>query len=201
MFDQLAAILKNNIGNTLTSELALGIMLQLELSAANNQDAINIQDIPSDVCGEFYLHVERLSDVLDEIKPVHQAHWQETEKYRHGIELNPNYEYMCNAEANGRFMLFTVRHEGKLVGNCMMYLSKSTHTQRWVAEEDTIFILPEYRKGRLGVRLIHYVEQVLRGMGVTEIRVTVKTVNKVGTLLTHLGYNHTGNQLTKILQE
>jgi GNAT superfamily N-acetyltransferase len=70
-----------------------------------------------------------------------------------------------------------------------------------VAEEDTIYILPEYRKGRLGVRLIRYVEYVLANMGVTEIRVTVKTVNEVGRLLQHLGYNHTGNQLTKILQE
>jgi GNAT superfamily N-acetyltransferase len=190
--------LKRNIGNTLTPELIMGILASLE--EASRQEAINIQDIPAVEYGDNLLQVERIEDVLEELKPVHAAHWQETERYRHGIALNPDYNYMINAERTGRFMLFTVRNDDGLVGNCMMYLSRSTHTQRWVAEEDTIFILPEYRKGRLGVRLIRYVEDVLRNMGVTEIRVTVKTVNDVGRLLTHLGYNHTGNQLTKILE-
>jgi len=190
--------LKRNIGNTLTPELIMGILASLEES--NRQEAINIQDIPAVEYGNNLIQVERLEDVLDELKPVHAAHWQETERYRHGIALNPDYNYMINAERNGRLILFTVRNDNGLVGNCMMYLSRSTHTQRWVAEEDTIFILPEHRKGRLGVRLIRYVEDVLRNMGVTEIRVTVKTVNDVGRLLTHLGYNHTGNQLTKTLE-
>ena len=190
--------LKRNIGNTLTPELIMGILASLE--EASRQEAINIQDIPAVEYGDNLLQVERIEDVLEELKPVHAAHWQETERYRHGIALNPDYNYMINAERTGRFMLFTVRNDDGLVGNCMMYLSRSTHTQRWVAEEDTIFILPEYRKGRLGVRLIRYVEDVLRNMVVTEIRVTVKTVNDVGRLLTHLGYNHTGNQLTKTLE-
>ena len=190
--------LKRNIGNTLTPELIMGILASLE--EASRQEAINIQDIPAVEYGDNLLQVERIEDVLEELKPVHAAHWQETERYRHGIALNPDYNYMINAERTGRFMLFTVRNDDGLVGNCMMYLSRSTHTQRWVAEEDTIFILPEYRKGRLGVSLIRYVEDVLRNMVVTEIRVTVKTVNDVGRLLTHLGYNHTGNQLTKILE-
>lgn len=194
----LASVLQQNIGNVLTEELALGILLSV--SASDNQH-INIADIPAEEYGDAVINVEFLKDCLEEIKPVHAQHWAETESYRHGITLDPNYEYMCNAEAQGRFMLFTVRVAGRLVGNCMMYLSKSTHTQKWVAEEDTIFILPEYRKGRLGVRLIRYVEDVLVNMGVTEIRVTVKTVNEVGRLLQHLGYVHTGNQLTKTFQE
>jgi GNAT superfamily N-acetyltransferase len=194
----LASVLQQNIGNVLTEELALGILLSV---SGNDNQYINIMDIPAEEYGDAVINVEFLKDCLEEIKPVHAQHWAETESYRHGIALDPNYEYMCNAEAQGRFMLFTVRVAGRLVGNCMMYLSKSTHTQKWVAEEDTIFILPEYRKGRLGVRLIRYVEDVLVNMGVTEIRVTVKTVNEVGRLLQHLGYVHTGNQLTKTFQE
>lgn len=191
--------LKRNIGNVLTPELVMGIV-----AASNQTDdsaAINVEDIPPQEVSGGLIQAERIADCLDEIKFVHEQHWKETEQYRHGIPLNPDYNYIVNAERLGRFILFTVRSDGKLVGNCMMYLSKSTHTQKWVAEEDTIFILPEYRKGRLGVRLIRYVEDVLRNMGVTEIRVTVKTVNRVGELLQHLGYQHTGNQLTRILQE
>ena len=196
--DLLMSVLQRNTGNVLTPELIYGVLQ----SVSQTQDtSINVEDIPATEYAQFVIGVERIASILDEIKPIHQQHWQETEGYRHGIALNPDYQYMVNAEQGGRFILFTVRTDGKLVGNCMMYLSRSTHTQRWVAEEDTIFILPEYRQGRLGVRLIRYVEDVLRNMGVTEIRVTVKTVNRVGELLQHLGYSHTGNQLTRILQE
>lgn len=198
MLDVLTAVLQRNAGNVLSPELIYGI---LQSVSQTPDTSINIEDIPPGEYAQFVICVERIADILEELKPIHAAHWQETERYRHGIALNPDYQYMINAERSGRFMLFTVRSEGELVGNCMMYLSKSTHTQRWVAEEDTIFILPEYRQGRLGVRLIRYVEDVLRNMGVTEIRVTVKTVNRVGELLQHLGYSHTGNQLTRILQE
>jgi GNAT superfamily N-acetyltransferase len=198
MLDTLVKALQNNLGNVITNELVYGILAAIQNEERSN--AINIQDIPAIEYADNLIQVERIEDVLHELKPVHAAHWQETERYRHGIALNPDYNYMINAERSGRFMLFTVRNQSGVVGNCMMYLSRSTHTQRWVAEEDTIFILPEYRKGRLGVRLIRYVEDVLRNMGVTEIRVTVKTVNDVGRLLSHLGYNHTGNQLTKTLE-
>ena len=199
MLDRVAQILSNNIGNALTPELVLGIITAL--GQPNREDAINIEDIPAEEYQDFLILVERIEDVLEEIKPLHAAHWSETETYRHGVQLNPDYAYMVNAERSGRFILFTVRHEGLLVGNCMMYLSRSTHTQKWVAEEDTIFILPEYRKGRLGVRLIRYVEDVLRNMGITEIRITVKTVNTVAKLMMRMGYAHTGNQLTKVFEE
>lgn len=195
----LASVLQQNIGNVLTEELALGILMSVHVPP--RESSINIEDILPELYGGARIAAERLKDVVEEIKPIHAQHWAETESYRHGLTLNPDYDYMINAENHGRFILFTVRVDGAMVGNCMMYLSRSTHTQKWVAEEDTIYILPEYRKGRLGVRLIQYVEDVLSNMGVTEIRVTVKTVNEVGRLLQHLGYNHTGNQLTKILQE
>lgn len=194
--EALNQILQNNLGNKVTPELLVGI-----LTAVQSADyaPINIEDIPSEVYGEFTIHCARLRTILDEIVPLHQRHWEETEKYRHGIPLNPNYEYMMQCEDQGRFLVFTVRHGDLLVGNCMMYMTKSTHTQEWIAEEDTIFILSEYRKGRLGLRFIKYVEDVLRNMGITEIRVTVKTVNRVGDLLQAVGYQHTANQLTKIL--
>ena len=194
--EALNQVLQTNLGNRLTPELVVGILTAIQTA---DYAPINIEDIPPEEYGEFTIHVASLRTILNEIVPLHERHWEETEKYRHGIPLNPDYEYMMRAEDQGRFLVFTVRHEGNLVGNCMMYMTKSTHTQEWIAEEDTIFILSEYRKGRLGLRFIKYVEDVLRNMGITEIRVTVKTVNRVGDLLKAVGYQHTANQLIKIL--
>jgi GNAT superfamily N-acetyltransferase len=194
---RLKQALEDNIGNRLTPELAIGL-----LHAAAEVRVSRIDPAyPAFEYVDYTIQHEFLENVLDEIKPIHRAHWEETEGYRHGIALDPDYEYMVNAERTGRFMLFTVRTNGQLVGNCMMYLTQSTHTRKWIAEEDTIFIDKEHRKGRIGIKLIQYVERVLATLGVTEIRVTVKTVNRVGDLLQALGYQHTANQLIKVLGE
>ena len=194
---RLKQALEDNIGNRLTPELAIGLLH----AAAEVQVNRIPRDYPALEYVDYTVQHEYLEEVLAEIKPVHRAHWEETEGYRHDIALDPDYDYMVNAERTGRFMLFTVRTNGRLVGNCMMYLTQSTHTKKWVAEEDTIFIDKEHRKGRIGIKLIQYVERNLAALGVTEIRVTVKTVNRVGDLLQALGYQHTANQLIKVLGE
>jgi GNAT superfamily N-acetyltransferase len=194
--NNLLEALQRNLGNVLTPELVAGLLMASE----EVKTPIDVESIPKTKHWGYALAVERLEDVVSEIHPIHVAHWEETEVHRHGVPLNIDYEYMINAERAGRFMLFTVRSpDGELVGNCMMYLTRSTHTKKLVAEEDTIFIRKDHRKGRLGIKLIRYVEDVLRAFGVTEIRVTVKTVNRVGDLLQGLGYRHTANQLVKVL--
>lgn len=194
---RLQQALQDNIGNKLTPELAIGLLHAASEIQVNRLDP----GYPAYEYVDYTIQHEFLENVLDEIKPIHRAHWEETEGYRHGIALDPDYDYMVNAERTGRFMLFTVRTNKQLVGNCMMYLTQSTHTRKWIAEEDTIFIDKEHRKGRIGIKLIQYVERVLATLGVTEIRVTVKTVNRVGDLLQALGYQHTANQLIKVLGE
>ncbi len=194
---RLQQALQDNIGNKLTPELAIGLLHAASEIQVNRLDP----GYPAFEYVDYTIQHEFLENVLDEIKPIHRAHWEETEGYRHGIALDPDYDYMVNAERTGRFMLFTVRTNKQLVGNCMMYLTQSTHTRKWIAEEDTIFIDKEHRKGRIGIKLIQYVERVLATLGVTEIRVTVKTVNRVGDLLQALGYQHTANQLIKVLGE
>lgn len=194
---RLQQALQDNIGNKLTPELAIGLLHAASEVPINRIDP----EVPAYEYVDYTIQHEFLENVLDEIKPIHRAHWEETEGYRHGIALDPDYDYMVNAERTGRFMLFTVRTNKQLVGNCMMYLTQSTHTRKWIAEEDTIFIDKEHRKGRIGIKLIQYVERVLATLGVTEIRVTVKTVNRVGDLLQALGYQHTANQLIKVLGE
>lgn len=194
--NRLEDALQRNIGNFLTPELAAG----LAMAATELTTPIDDTMFAAVNYGTYTIQLERISKVLMELQPLHALHWQETEQYRHSIALNPDYEYMIDCENARKFLLFTVRTDTEeIIGNCMMYLSMSTHTRMLVAEEDTIFIRSDHRKGRLGIKLIRYVEDALLSLGVTEIRVTVKTVNRVGDLLKALGYQHTADQLTKVL--
>lgn len=58
--------------------------------------------------------------------------------------------------AAGKYLLFTVRDDGKLVGSCGIYLRGS-----W-AQEDFLFIAPTYREPGLARAFLAFGERVLR---------------------------------------
>src|SRR5690606_21899359 len=138
--------------------------------------------------GESIFAIERIEDILMEIKPLHRAHWEETEAHRHALGFDPDYATFIRYERAGRYLLFTLRNEGNLSGNCAMYMDLNTHTQTLLATEDTLYLLPQARKGKVAARFVGYVEDALRQLGVREISVTVKTANKAGRFFRLLGY-------------
>lgn len=160
-----------------------------------------IEDIQPEPDGSFMFARERMSDVQAEIWPLHAAHWTETEKHRHGLPFNPDYATFIRYENAGRYVLFTLREAGRMVGNCAMYLDRSAHTQTLIATEDTLYLLPEARRGRIAHRFVGYVERSLQSLGVREIDITVKTVNRAERFFRLLGYRHVENGLTKILED
>jgi len=199
MSNHLINILKANIGRPLTPDLAADIyMLFGQLPTVVPASAI--EKIQPRECDDFTFAVERMEQIMPEMRPLHLAHWQETEAHRHGLPFQPDYATFIRYERAGRFMLFTLRCEGRLLGNCSMYLSPSAHTQTLIATEDTLFLLPEARKGRMAGKFIAYCEDALKSLGIREINVSVKTVNKAGRFFRMLGYKHVENGLNKILE-
>lgn len=199
MNNTLVALLAANMGAILTPEFAADICI-----AAGRLDRLapgeNIALIRPEKCGDFVFSWERIEDIGEEIKPLHRAHWDETEGHRHGLPFDPDYATFTRYERAGRYLLFTVRKENRLCGNCAMYLDRSAHTQTILATEDTLYLLPVARTGRVASRFVGYVENAMRLLGASEIHITVKTVNKAGRFLRMLGYSHVENGLVKILE-
>lgn len=150
--------------------------------------------------GEFTFAHEKLEDILDEMKPLHLQHWAETEKHRHGITFNPDYETFFRYERAGRAVVFTLRKNGLLFGNFSLYLTQSKHTQQIIATEDTLFLVPEARKGRTAMRLVAYGEKVLQKIGVTEISMSAKLVNRADRFFELIGYKPVESRFSKILE-
>jgi N-acetylglutamate synthase-like GNAT family acetyltransferase len=195
----LISLLDSAMGCTLTPTIAMAICdAARELPTLVRESTLS--RISPERREDCVFSLERMEDVIDEMKPLHLAHWNETEEHRHGLPFNPDYETFIRYEQAGRYVLFTLRIEGRLMGNCAMYLDNSAHTQTLIATEDTLYFLPEARRGTMAKRFIRYCENALKQIGVMEICVTVKTVNKAGRLFQMLGYRHVENGLTKILE-
>jgi GNAT superfamily N-acetyltransferase len=199
MNNELIDLLRSNIGMPLSAELAADIMLAADrIPTLVDCDAVN--RVEPERYGDFVFSHERMEAIAEEIMPLHQAHWYETEGHRHGLPFEPDYPAFIRYEQAGRYVLLTLRMGDRLSGNCAMYLDKSTHTQTIIATEDTLYLLPEARKGRVARQFVAYVERAMRQLGAREIHITVKTVNKAGRFFRMLGYRHIENGLMKILE-
>jgi hypothetical protein len=197
---QLRELLIGNMGRPLDQELAARIY-DLSTRVAELVPQALIEAIaPKERDGCVYAR-ERMEDILGEMIPLHQLHWKETEEHRHGLELNPDYEKFIRHERAGRALVFTLRQDGRLLGNFSLYLARSMHTQTLMATEDTLFLLPEARKGRTAARFIGYAECCLKQLGAREINVSVKLVNKALRYFQIIGYQHVSNGLTKVLED
>jgi GNAT superfamily N-acetyltransferase len=200
MNQDLIRVLKANMGAPLSPEIAADIMLAANQLPALVSPSVLKRILPAQF-GKFAFSRESIEGSMEEMKLLHRAHWQETEAHRHGLAFNPDYDTFVRYERAGRYVLFTVREGERLMGNCAMYLDMSAHTKTLIATEDTLYLLPEARKGRTAARFVSYVEEALKKIGAKEIVITVKTVNRAARFFRMLGYKHVENGLTKVLED
>lgn len=211
-----------NVGQRLSQELALGLLVTINTALREpvEQSEVVASSVPSDrIVPRRWVYSKlvttpshqytMLALSLDEalgrgIAALHQAHWDETEKYRHDETFNPDYAALRRFEEQGLAVVFGLIDEknGAMVGNCIMYLARSTHTQQIIAREDTIFVAKAHRKHRMGDAFIAFCHDGMRELGAIKLSVTVKLVNKVGDLLARRhGYVEVAKQYEKKLKE
>lgn len=141
--------------------------------------------------------VESLKDVWNDVMTLAVDHWAETEMYRHGQKFAPSYDRYMQYEKAGWLIQCVARENGEMVGYATMYICPSMHTQQIIATEDTFFILPEYRKGRNGIRLVQFAEEECKKRGAVEVMMTAKMTNTAGRLMECLGYTKVAEQYSK----
>ena len=120
--------------------------------------------------------------------------------YRAGQGFNMDVNRYIKYNDVDYYILYTARDNGKLVGNFGAYIFSSMHTQRREAMEDTLYLLPEYRKGMTGVHFVRFIEKDLIARGVMKATITVKSL-RVGKFVEFLGYGLEAYQYSKELKE
>jgi L-amino acid N-acyltransferase YncA len=147
------------------------------------------------------LQLERVSDCWDELYPLARHHQASTASYRRHEPFNPDKTRYIEYNEMGFFHLVTARDGARLVGYFGLYVTKSMHSQLLMATEDTFYVHPDYRQGRLALRIIRYVERYLTTLGVHEILFSCEIDNTSGIqgLLRLLGYESKIQQFSKHL--
>lgn len=136
--------------------------------------------------------LEKFSDMLEDIRPLHDAHFNETETAYMDEQFNPNYPSYMEMERDGRFVCFTVRFNWQLVAYLQYYVFRDLHTQRVLqAREDALYIHPLARGKKIASRLVAYAEDALKTLGCQYIGMTSKApvgAPDIGPFLERRGY-------------
>lgn len=135
---------------------------------------------------------EFLCTCLEEFKPMLDKHWEEIALHKDSIKLNPDYEKYQVLEDIGMLKVFTARDDGKPVGYAIFMCDSHIHYKDTLwAKMDILYILPEYRNARVGMRLIKFAESCLTEDGVDVIMLGTKTHKSFARLLEYMGYSET----------
>lgn len=130
-----------------------------------------------------------MAAVLHEIKPLLWEHWAEIAHYA-DIPLDPNWPQYEAMEAGGLLRIYTVRDlRFALIGYCIYVVAQGLHYRPVTyANQDILFLLPEYRRGRIGRDLVRFTEEALKQEGVHIVLQHVKVKFNFGPMLVRDGY-------------
>jgi GNAT superfamily N-acetyltransferase len=136
---------------------------------------------------------------VEELKELFPLHYEELCVTK-DFPLAPDYDaYKRLAEA-GMLRCITVRADDEVIGYAIFIIQPHLHYMTCkTAFEDIYYIRPDYRKGRIGIRLFKYAEEVLKGIGVNRIIMHTKIHMDNSKLFEYLGYKWTDKLYTKIL--
>ena len=128
-------------------------------------------------------------DLIEEIKPLLQEHYEEICEYKDIMKLNPDYNKYLELQKLGMLHTVTVRDEGKLIGYAITFTIKNLHYQDCLMGlNDILFISKPYRNGSLAIRLLKYVEDALKNKGVQILHYHIKVKHDHARLFEKLGY-------------
>lgn len=132
---------------------------------------------------------ERVTDLWDEVTPLLIRHKDEVCHYKDFV-LNPDVENYAAIEQAGGMRCYTARLNGDLIGYCALFVKHNLHYRDSLqALQDVLFILPEHRGSRAGLKLIRFCEEQLRREGVQVVMQHLKLATpKTIKLFRKMGY-------------
>lgn len=118
-----------------------------------------------------------------------------------GLEFNPDTEAYSRLYDQGRLVILTVRDDGAMIGYLITVVIAHLHSRMIKsAFEEGLYLAPEYRKGTLGIRVIKFMEEVLKSLGVRRVYYTNRPQRDLSKLYARLGAKCVAEQWAKNLE-
>jgi GNAT superfamily N-acetyltransferase len=167
--------------------------------------------------------VEKYDDVINEIWPMLEAHYLEICTDQHVKPFDPDLDRYQVMEDQGMLRIFTARKDtvmrrkedgtkilhddgtpltrpGHLIGYFVSVILPGLHYQQTLmAINDIMYIMPEYRGGTVGYRLLKLATEDVKNLGADILIIHMKTDYPFRSLLTKLGFHLTEENWERVL--
>lgn len=147
-------------------------------------------------------NIEKIWDIKEEIEPLLESHWKEVAWYQDDVKLNPDWNTYYSLQEADSLVVFTLRNnEEQLVGYASFVVNWMLHYKNHkIADNDVVFIVPEYRKGRTAYSFLKGVYKALEDMGVSIITTKMKSDNEFHGIMKRMDFDLMEYNYTKLVK-
>jgi len=149
------------------------------------------------------IHTENWKAIDQEIEEIAPLHWKELALDQLLFKPDLDHERYLAMDAAGAMHVVTARDGLKLVGYIICFVMPHFHykSSGLTALADMYYILHEYRKGGLGLRMFKEMERGLRARGVIRAHMSCKVHEDHTRLFQGMGWKLTDLTFSKLLVE
>lgn len=147
------------------------------------------------------IQTESWTAIDGEIEAVAALHWEELALDKLLFQRDLDHERYLLMDQSGMLHVVTARDQGRLIGYIICFVMPHFHykSSGLTALADMYFILREYRKGGLGVRMFREMETGLRERKVVRAHMSCKVHEDHTKLFEGMGWTLTDYTFSKVL--
>ena len=134
---------------------------------------------------EFKL--SKLAEVWDDLSSLTYSHFLEI-SYHVDWKFELDKAMYLAADSAGRYKIFTVWHNGELIGYAGYFVSRHPHVNILQAYQDMIYLRPDYRKLNIGAQLIEFADSMLKNLGISVVFCAVTEKVDYSKTIIPMGY-------------
>lgn len=147
----------------------------------------------------YTFHLGRFKETYSELEPLYRQHYAEmtarlSSEGIHCSPYNPRLDQYIQSGDRGDLLTFILRLDGNAVGYSNVYLTNDMHNGDLIAQEDTVYVLPEHRNG-VGKKLVKVILDELKERGVKRVSVSALTDLRVAKLWKRMGFKEVAVQM------
>lgn len=118
-----------------------------------------------------------------------RAHYDEIAKHKHVMRLSPDWLRYKALEQMDGLLLLAAFQDGALVGYAVSFLVTHMHySEMLYAQNDVLFVAPDHRASRIGIRLLRETERVAVSRGARMVMWHAKEGTALAEILPRMGY-------------
>jgi hypothetical protein len=133
--------------------------------------------------------IKEVDSIKDQIQLLIKRHYAELTLDKDVMKLAPDWDKYKELNKDGKLSIVCAYDGDKMVGYSVFFLNEHIHYKNnIIANNDVLFLAPEYRLGMTGIKLIKYSEMILQQLGVSKVIWHIKQAKDFRKLLHRMGY-------------